>query len=276
MNLAILAKQGSVNIQGFHADGMHGGSISGILNVDLNYTPSLSGNIVINDLYIKFDELDDIINSDVKLIGNSVVNGRLKFLGEQFDQIDDINGELSFIKAERVQLNKINASEGIYLTLSNNVRNKNTVFVNDIYGHLTVKNNIMSFKPVFLVYLDNNVEHRGTFHGTFNLLNMSLLAQGKLDRISDINKKIEFNLEGLLGNVDIDINRIQEKQNVQAVATQPVKDILERNAKSHQALNSLNDTKNPDHFNNQYNMSDLKKSDQINNLYQQSLQGVSD
>lgn len=272
--LVLSANNNGINVKQFKANSPYSGQVYGTLNINLKYTPVLSGNVVLNNFLVDFKDFTNLTSFNTKLSGNAVLNGKIRFVSSNFTNLESIDGNLSFIKQERLKLNIADLvnQEGIYLTLSNNKKNKNIAYINDLIGSVTIKDNKVTFSPVFLLYINNGVQYRGSFGGSLDLSNLMLSLNGNVDNTKNINKHIQFALSGLIGNITKQIKYITTKNNTKAVAVKPKEDILKRNAKENKALNNLNNPNDPNNFNNTYTgklTNEQKK--QLDSLYKQSI-----
>ena len=233
----------------------HGGSFVASFNIDTDVKPVVAGHINFNDFVVKAEELDDLMFNKNKVIGNVSLTGKLRFSGDDYNTpFNDIEGDLTLIKYERLKLNRFANADGLYMTLSTKSKQPNTYFINDLYGRVKIVNSSFEFYPVSILYLQDSKEYRGTFHGLYNFRENTLDATGSVDQVENINNKIEFSVKGLLTNPSITSKTIKSKTSSRVKMPKVKIPPSIHGSKTHKVVNALNDTTKKEHFNNSYNL----------------------
>ncbi|MDR0484587.1 MAG: AsmA family protein [Alphaproteobacteria bacterium] len=271
VNLDISLFKTGFTINRFSAIGERGGSLTGSISADSIVLPVIAGHINVENLVLVFEDTKDLFFKNTPLVGNVVLNGRIKFNGDSFDKaFSTIDGDLTFIKQERINVNRLANIDGLFLTLSQKkVNGKNTIFVNDIYGRADIKNNRIELYPIALLYFDsNNKEYRGVSQVIIDLGEQSIKGEGSGEQTADTRNKFKLTLSGNFLNPTIKNSFFRGEKSTTGV--KPVeKDITLVNKKTHKVVDNLNNTKDKNNFNNTYNSNISNKShdDLKNKLY---------
>ncbi len=211
--LEIEFNQEGFNIKNFEAFSEKFGSITASMYANINVKPSIIGTLNFNNLYINLENLSQMYFTSKKLIGNVILNGKLKFNGDNFNNLfTSIDGDIDFTKEERLQFNQYNIDNITYLTISKkNQQNKNLYLINDIAGKVNITNNVILFDSASILFFDNKTEYRGGFKGSYNILNQDLQISGSMDNTQNISKQIKFNISGNVSNPKISTKNITLK-----------------------------------------------------------------
>jgi hypothetical protein len=256
----------TLSVKKFTAKSGSQGYINAGFSLDFKSLPMLSGSILFDNLFVDLEALKGFIFNDFDIIGNMILNGRVKLTAKQYNKLDSIEGDLSFVKQERLKLNRFNPQQGIYLTISNS-SSSNKYFINDIYGSVKIVQNKIDFYPVFLFFLKDKKEYRGSFLGSYDILADVLNIDGSVDNVDNINNKIIFTAKGDLLKPDFATKEANLKQNNKGKVAITEQDILNKNSKSHNTVNNLNNTNNKDHFNNNYNNQEKEAKKKIDDIF---------
>ncbi|MCL2567510.1 MAG: AsmA family protein [Alphaproteobacteria bacterium] len=264
------------NINKFSAVGERGGSISGAISADSIVLPVIAGHINLEDLVLNFEDTKNLFLKTTPIVGNVVLNGKIKFNGDTFDKpFSNIDGDLSFIKQERILVNRLAITDGLFLTLSKKKLNGvETIYVNDIYGRANIKNNIIELYPIALLYIDNNnKEYRGVMQLNIDLGLQNMRGSGEGEQTADTRNKMRFDIAGDFLNPTIKTNFYKGEKSSAGVKPKE-KEISLLNNKTHKVVDGLNDTKSKTNFNNTYNSNIANKSyDNLKNkLYEDMLE----
>ncbi len=256
-------------IKQISAQGKNGGSFTASFNADTSLSPKIVGNITFTNYFVKLEDIKEIMFSKYNIVGNVIFNGSLKFYGDSYENpIKYLNGNLNFIKQERLKLARFAVEDGIYTTISERKVDKiNKFFVNDLYGNIVVKNNQINFYPVFLSYIKDGKVFRGAFTGSYNFSSDKLEIAGSADNEKDTSKKLSFNIKGELLNP---VGKSKYYTDKNQDFTVPLKDkdevLVKKYKVNNKVLEDLNNKDSKAHFNNKYNLQNkTKKSQEIIN-----------
>lgn len=249
------------NVNKFSANGVRGGSLTASISADSVVLPVIAGHVNLDNLVIRFEDSKELFFKDANLVGNVVLNGKVRFNGETYDNpFSGIDGDISFIKQERISINRFANIDGLFLTLTEKKSNgKNTIFVNDIYGRANIKNNIIELYPIAMLYINNNKEYRGMAQVMIDLKEGSIKGEGTGDMSSDTSNKLKFDLSGNFLSPKVNKSFFKGARTSAGVKPKE-KEISLVNSKTHKKVNKLNDTKDKNNFNNTYNSNISSKS----------------
>ncbi|MFL1780673.1 putative AsmA-like C-terminal containing protein [Candidatus Hepatincolaceae symbiont of Richtersius coronifer] len=245
---------GGFGVKNFQAQGEDGGFILASLNLDTKVTPAFIGHINLENIVMKLEKTQDLFFTDKHIIGNVVLNGRLRFSSENYKEpFKKIDGEIAFIKQERLKLSRYANTDGLYMTISEKSKGKEkTFFINDLYGKANIINNKLDFYPVALLYILNGKEYRGTFEGSYDMGADNLKTTGVLDSVENTNNKINFSIDSNITKPVIKQTFIKGKLKPKVMLQVPV--IEENDKTTYGVSNNLNDTQDKGNFNNAYNL----------------------
>ncbi|MGV3279023.1 hypothetical protein ACFX5K_05185 [Rickettsiales bacterium LUAb2] len=178
------------------------GSIKGSFNFDNKVTPSIVGNVNLNNVLIEAENLHEFLFTNYNLAGKIVVNGNINIAGDDYySGINSVSGNLALVKYERLKLNENNNSQGFYMTLIKATDSGKVVYkIGDLYSNLTINNNMLSFSPVIIRLINGNTNYRGTFTGSLDLINNSLNTSGNMVFESNGKQAFNFTASGNLAN----------------------------------------------------------------------------
>lgn len=152
------------------------GSASGAFNFNTAVTPAIVGNIDFNHLLIDVTQLSQSAKGNYALSGKVVLNGSINVTGQDYyEGVDKICGSLNLLHYTRYKLNRNNEMPGLYLTLVRLLyQGRNYYQIADLYGHISINNNLVDFSPSVIRYIDAKNSYRGTIKGSIDLLNHQL------------------------------------------------------------------------------------------------------
>lgn len=242
-------------LRNFEAQGELGGSVVGSFNVDTSVNPIVAGHLNFDNYVFSLENTSQLAFSKYDLIGNVMLSGKVRFSGSNFmEPFEKVDGEVTFIKYERILLNRFANTAGLYMTLTEEkTKGKSRFLINDLYGKVNIVDSKVNFYPVAFLYILDKVEHRGVFEANYDFVKDNLTASGAVDNTVNINKQIQFNVNGSLLNPTVVKKDITLKRNISGKATYTVDDTIKSTQKTHKVFNNLNNSKDPNNFNNTYN-----------------------
>lgn len=257
--------------------GVNGGTAVVVFNSDTAVNPMVVGHVVFDNLVLNFDDLQNFMFSKEKIIGNVVLNGKFKFSSDTLNNpMANTSGEITLIKKERIDLNRFANLDSLYITISEkgNKGNKR-IFVNDIYGTLKIKNNLVELYPVSFLYILNNREYRGALSAMVDLQDATIKVNGEADDTLDIHKGLKFNIKGDL--LTPTISRLHTVRNASNLGKAPPKevDVIEESKKTAVLANGVNDENGKTYFYKQYNKHSPKYNNKLSEqFYQRDMQQI--
>jgi hypothetical protein len=261
VNLDLSLFKTGFSVNKFSALGERGGSLTASISADSVVLPVIAGHINLENLVLRFEDSKDIFFKNTNLVGNVVLNGKIRFNGDSYNNpFTSINGDVTFIKQERISVNRFANIDGLFLTLTDkNTSGKDTIFVNDIYGRANIKDSVIELYPISILYINKNKEYRGVSQAMIDLRDGSIKAEGAGDMSSDTSNKVKFDLQGSFLNPKANVSFFKGARSSSGVKPKE-KDISLVNSKTHSKINNLNNTKNKNNFNNTYNSNISNKS----------------
>lgn len=257
--------------------GVNGGTAVAVFNSDTSVNPMVVGHVTFDNLVLNFDDLQNFMFSKEKIIGNVVLNGKFKFNSNNLDTpIANTSGEITLIKKERIDLNRFANLDSLYITISEKGSKSNKkIFVNDIYGTLKIKNNVIELYPVSFLYILNNKEYRGALSAMVDLQDATIKVDGEADNTLNINKGLKFNINGdLLNPKIIRLHTLKHGNNVGKAPPKEV-DVIEESKKTAVLANGVNDVNGKTYFYNQYDKHSPKYNNKLSEqFYQKDMQKI--
>ncbi|XWO14048.1 AsmA family protein [Candidatus Hepatincola sp. Pdp] len=257
--------------------GVNGGTAVAVFNSDTSVNPMIVGHIVFDNLVLNFNELQQFMFSKEKIIGNVVLNGKFKFSSNNLDNpIANTSGEITLIKKERIDLNRFANLDSLYITVSEKGnKNNKRIFVNDIYGTLKIKNNLIELYPVSFLYILNNKEYRGALSAMVDLQDATIKVNGEADDTVNIRKGLKFNINGDL--LSPKISRVPTIKNANNMGKAPPKevDVIEESKKTAVLANGVNDVNGKTYFYKHYDKHSPKYNNKLSEqFYQKDMQKI--
>ncbi|UQY80648.1 AsmA family protein [Candidatus Hepatincola sp. Av] len=257
--------------------GVNGGTAVAVFNSDTSVNPMIVGHIVFDNLVLNFNELQQFMFSKEKIIGNVVLNGKFKFSSNNLDNpIANTSGEITLIKKERIDLNRFANLDSLYITVSEKGnKNNKRIFVNDIYGTLKIKNNLIELYPVSFLYILNNKEYRGALSAMVDLQDATIKVNGEADDTLNIRKGLKININGDL--LSPKISRVPTIKHASNMGKAPPKevDVIEESKKTAVLANGVNDVNGKTYFYKHYDKHSPKYNNKLSEqFYQKDMQKI--
>ncbi len=248
-------------INKFNAIGEKGGVLTASISADSAVLPVIAGHINLENLVLRFEDSKDLFFKNSNLVGNVVLNGKVRFNGDTYaTPFSSIDGDISFIKQERISVNRFANIDGLFLTLTQKQSNgKDSIFVNDIYGRANIKNSIIELYPIALLYINKGKDYRGLSQVMIDLSDGTIQGEGTGDMTSDTSNKLKFDISGNFLNPKV--NKSFFKGTKSSVGVKPIeKEISLINNKTHKVVDNLNNPNDKNNFKNTYNSNIQSKS----------------